>query len=148
MSKVTKQPNYKPRHGKWANEYERICYTINGGVYRIRNKKTGRCYFGTSQNLRDRYTKHLDRLKAGAHHNSALQDDYDECGRKCFTYELLVGTTDKETAEVLESAFIQEAQTDGYNPYNQYKLFSKDDENSTNDNDYYRITKSNLGGIK
>jgi group I intron endonuclease len=140
---MRKTHNYKPQHKKWASEYERICYTINGGVYRIRNKQTGRCYFGTSQNLRDRFTKHLDRLKAGAHHNHQLQDDYDECGKNVFVYELLVGTSDKDYAGALESIFIQEACNDNRNPYNRYKLQKKDDDDEVIMN-CYEITQSNI----
>lgn len=136
MNKV----KYQPKHNKWSSEYERICYTINGGVYRIRNKRTGRCYFGTSQNLRDRFTKHLDRLKAGAHHNPELQEDYDLHGRKVFTYELLVGTQDKDLAEILESDFISEAHNDNRNPYNRYKRTTSSGE----DNNRYYITKMSV----
>jgi predicted GIY-YIG superfamily endonuclease len=119
---MTKNKNYKPRHNKWKNEYERICYIVNGGVYRIRNKLTGRCYYGHSLNLRDRFTKHKDRLAVGKHHNKALQADCDEAGTvEIFAYEPLAATTDKHLGQLLENVLIYEAQEKNLNPYNVYK---------------------------
>lgn len=131
---------YRPRHNKWHNEYERICYTVNGGVYRIRNRFNGRCYFGSSQNLRDRFCKHLDILKLGKHYNEDLQKDFTEMGRKAFIYEPLVASRDVATCLMIEGAFISEASesTSNPKPYNLYKL---DSEEAGNDFCRFRTTK-------
>ena len=118
---MSKGTGYTPRHNKWRNEYQRVCYILNGGVYRIRNKANGRCYFGSSQNLRDRFCKHLDRLKIGKHYNQQLQNDFDKFGRKAFIYEPLVGSRDVGMCLALEASFISEDAQTNRNPYNQYK---------------------------
>lgn len=46
------------------------------GVYAIRCKQTGKCYIGSSENIKSRITIHKRLLAAGKHHNPGLQKDY------------------------------------------------------------------------
>jgi group I intron endonuclease len=138
--KRSREKKYRPRHNKWRNEYQRICYTVNGGVYRIQNKANGRCYYGSTQNLRDRFCKHLERLKAGKHYNEALQRDFIEHGEDAFEYIPLVASRDVSSRLIIEGALIAEAlnRTENPKPYNLYKLNSAE---PANDFCRFRITR-------
>lgn len=114
---------------------------MNGGCYRIRNKVNGRCYFGHSLNLRDRWTKHLDRLKAGKHHNPDLQKDFDQYGRKAFVYEPLCATVDKHLGEIIENVFVCEETNKKRNPYNIYK---RQEPNEGLEYSIYQITNESI----
>jgi group I intron endonuclease len=62
---------------------------IKPGVYKIANKKTGRFYIGSSQNLRRRMKAHFKDLRLGTHSNKFLQRSFVKDGKENFTFEIL-----------------------------------------------------------
>lgn len=59
------------------------------GVYRITHIPTGRCYIGSSVNLRKRIDFHKYRLRVGTSEVRALQDAYNADGPQSVRYELI-----------------------------------------------------------
>ncbi len=47
------------------------------GVYMIKNKRNGKVYIGSSENIEKRIYEHRLNLENGKHHNKDLQNDYD-----------------------------------------------------------------------
>ena len=60
------------------------------GVYSIQNTMTGRTYIGSSENVKDRLTRHKRLLAHGKHHSRKLQKDYDLYGAKAFKAKILL----------------------------------------------------------
>lgn len=46
------------------------------GVYEIRNLDNGRCYIGSSVNIKQRERQHISHLRRGKHHSAEMQEDY------------------------------------------------------------------------
>jgi hypothetical protein len=58
-------------------------------VYRILNTITGKSYVGISHNAKRRKKNHFERLKAGIHHSSKLQNSFNKHGELAFQFEIL-----------------------------------------------------------
>jgi group I intron endonuclease len=59
------------------------------GIYRIKNLKNKKCYYGSSKNIEKRWRTHLNNLKNGKHHNDHLQRSWDKYGEDNFVFELV-----------------------------------------------------------
>jgi len=59
------------------------------GIYRIKNLKNKKCYYGSSKNIEKRWRTHLNNLKNGKHHNTHLQRSWDKYGEDNFVFELV-----------------------------------------------------------
>lgn len=59
------------------------------GIYRIKNLKNKKCYYGSSKNIEKRWRTHLNNLKNGKHHNIHLQRSWDKYGEDNFVFELV-----------------------------------------------------------
>ena len=53
-----------------------------GGVYLIHSPYSGRCYVGSSKNLKRRLQRHFNELRKNQHHSLALQLAYNKFGEK------------------------------------------------------------------
>jgi group I intron endonuclease len=59
------------------------------GIYRIKNLKNKKCYYGSSKNIEKRWRTHSNNLKNGKHHNIHLQRSWDKYGEDNFVFELV-----------------------------------------------------------
>jgi hypothetical protein len=59
------------------------------GLYQIVNKKTGKIYYGESQNIAVRFSQHFSQLQAGTHWASELQKDWNKCESDIFIWQIL-----------------------------------------------------------
>lgn len=65
-----------------------------GGIYVIRNLKTGNVYVGSSDNIERRVRAHMNLLARGRHHSIKLQRAWDKHGAELFAFETLEVVTD------------------------------------------------------
>lgn len=62
---------------------------INSGIYRILNIINGKCYVGSSKNLKKRISDHLSAIKRKMHHNPILVKAIEKYGLENFKFEIL-----------------------------------------------------------
>lgn len=62
---------------------------MDAGVYRIVNNVNGKCYVGSSIDLRLRRTQHFNALLHNKHINNILQNAYNKYGIDAFEFEVL-----------------------------------------------------------
>lgn len=61
-----------------------------GGVYRIRNKGTGKFYIGSAtESFKERWANHRSSLRRGVHCNRYLQRSWNKYGVKVFVFEII-----------------------------------------------------------
>lgn len=58
------------------------------GIYRIRNKVNGKCYYGSSKNIEKRWKRHKNDLKNN-NHNPLLQRAWNKYGENNFIFEVV-----------------------------------------------------------
>ena len=58
------------------------------GIYRIRNKINGKCYYGSSKNIEKRWQRHKNQLKNN-NHNPLLQRAWNKYGESNFIFEVV-----------------------------------------------------------
>jgi group I intron endonuclease len=75
------------------------------GIYRIKNLKNKKCYYGSSKNIEKRWRTHLNNLKNGKHHNIHLQRSWDKYGEHNFVFEV-VEECDKNILLELEQKYL------------------------------------------
>lgn len=59
------------------------------GIYRIKNKINGNCYYGSSKNIKNRWKKHYNQLKTNSHYNTILQRAWNKYGEENFVFEIV-----------------------------------------------------------
>lgn len=59
------------------------------GIYRIKNKTNGKCYYGSSKNIERRWKTHLNQLRNNKHINSFLQNAWNKYGEDNFIFEIV-----------------------------------------------------------
>jgi len=94
---------------------------LPAGVYRIRNKETGRVYIGASTATPKRWARHKRELRKRAHHNIDMQRDYDSYGLDSFEFEIIEEfpcNAQFSTLEKKEAQEIKTRLTEGQNLYN------------------------------
>lgn len=62
---------------------------MNSGIYYIRNINNNKIYIGSTQNFKNRFSKHRSQLKNNRHHNILLQNAYNKYGIESFNYIIL-----------------------------------------------------------
>lgn len=93
---------------------------FNSGVYCFKNKINNKCYIGSSSNLYNRKSAHLNDLKNNKHHSVKLQRAYNQYGINNFEYYIL---------EYCEPRILQQAKKcwlDYFNAY--YNGYNSTDE--------------------
>lgn len=63
---------------------------MNIGIYQIKNIKTGKVYFGSSENLKKRLRDHKRELLSGIHDNDKLQNSWRKHGQESFLFEVIL----------------------------------------------------------
>lgn len=109
------------------------------GIYKILNKVNGKCYYGSSKNIKKRWLRHKNELNKKKHINIILQRAWDKYGADNFSFEL-VETCDEHLLLEVEQKYLD------LNPeYNIGKQASGGDNltNNPNKNEIIaKITKS------
>ena len=59
------------------------------GIYVIRNLKNGKCYYGSSKDIKKRWRVHRNQLNSGKHHNTHLQRSWVNYGNDNFIFEVV-----------------------------------------------------------
>ncbi len=65
-------------------------YNKKSGIYKISCSGNGKCYIGSSCNIRKRGLEHLRLLRLGKHHSAHLQRTFTKYGEKTFSHELVI----------------------------------------------------------
>ena len=99
------------------------------GIYQIKNKKNGKIYIGSANDLHGIINRYKFQLKNGSHFNKELQKDYNELGEKSFTFEILDFLTPKEDVnydytedlKILEKMWLEKLQPYDEKGYNNKK---------------------------
>ena len=88
-----------------------------GWIYRILNIKNKKSYVGASENIKERYFTHFNKLRRKSHHNKDLQKDFNKFNRDDFKFEILKDNVNKEELDEYERFFIGlfDSFRDGYN---------------------------------
>jgi len=77
------------------------------GIYKIRNKVTGKCYVGQSVRVKKRIHEHFRLLEKGCHVNRILQNSYNKYGKENFDWSLEVECKDIKDLDDFENAFLK-----------------------------------------
>lgn len=75
------------------------------GIYQITNTRNGKCYIGSSVNLRRRYREHWRDLENNRHANRYLQSAWNKDGPCSFEFKILLETSSNQLLE-LEQQYI------------------------------------------
>ena len=59
------------------------------GVYRIVNTTNGKCYVGSSKNIKARYRQHKAQVYSGSHHSTKLRNSIRKHGPDNFAFEVV-----------------------------------------------------------
>jgi len=62
---------------------------LNSGVYQIINLVNGKCYIGSSVNIKKRWAEHIANLQRGTHHCQHLQRAWNKYGESNFDFEMI-----------------------------------------------------------
>jgi group I intron endonuclease len=60
-----------------------------GFVYTITNTKNNKVYYGSTKNVKKRWTIHKSNLKSGTHHNMYLQNSWNKYGADAFEFKII-----------------------------------------------------------
>jgi group I intron endonuclease len=86
------------------------------GIYRILNKVNGKCYIGSSSDVRQRISRHKHDLKKNWHENSHLQNAWNRYGEHNFKFIILLFCKQKVLIEKEQQMIdFYSAYTKGYN---------------------------------
>jgi len=87
------------------------------GVYEVRLDR-GRCYIGSTYNLKLRRSQHLSQLQSNTHVNVHLQRDYNFLGDASVKFSVLAQSVSVEAARILEKEEIYRRLVNGVSLYN------------------------------
>ena len=59
------------------------------GIYRIKNLVNNKCYYGSSKNIKKRWSRHKNQLNKKTHINCVLQRAWDKYGEDNFLFEVV-----------------------------------------------------------
>jgi len=105
--KTARRPARKP--AKPRKRESRTC-----GIYRIRNKKTGRRYFGQSSWIEHRWRDHVQELNSGQHCNYRLREDWRKYGARAFEFRVVERCLESQL-DLREAIWISTTAEDEYN---------------------------------
>jgi len=77
-----------------------------GGIYLIRNSRTGNGYVGQSARMRKRIADHFNLLRKNTHPNPHLQHAFNKYGEDAFSYDFEVVCESPTERDVLEEAYL------------------------------------------
>ena len=80
-------------------------------VYKIENTVNGKCYIGSSIELKRRKYSHFHKLKSGVHHSRKLQRAWDKYGGEKFVFTVLFACSPDQRV------FYEQSMIDGYNAH-------------------------------
>lgn len=83
------------------------------GIYKIRNKQDGKCYYGSSADVNKRFAQHRKTLQNNTHHNVHLQRAWNKYGENAFTFEV-VEECERNQMLIREQCYL-DTNVDGYN---------------------------------
>lgn len=108
-----KKINKHDQHKKHQLFHEGVIITM--GIYKITNQMTGESYIGKSKDIEHRFKWHQNDLDEGTHHNSGLQEDYNN--GYTLLFEIIREVNDSEEIDDDERAEIARYNTfyEGYN---------------------------------
>lgn len=69
----------------WKNKQE----VVNSGIYRISCVANGHFYYGSSIDIRKRFSNHISKLRSGKHRNKRLQRIFHKYGEASLTFEIV-----------------------------------------------------------
>lgn len=74
-----------------SGNYPPLNVDKNCGIYRIKNMRNGKCYIGSSKNLKDRKQNHFKELRGDRHGNSKLQNAFNkETDKSVFDFQVFI----------------------------------------------------------
>jgi len=79
---------------------------MDSGIYVIENKRNGKCYIGSSSNLKNRFYNHKILLKNNKHYNNFLQNAWNKYGDKNFNFQILIDNVPINELIQLEQKFL------------------------------------------
>ncbi len=114
----------KARRKELTREYKRTPRDM--GVYLIRNTLNGKCFVGSSKDIRSRLNRHRMDLRMNSESNPALQHDWNTFGADAFEFEAIdllepaddPGYDPAEDLQVLEALWVEKLEPfddKGYN---------------------------------
>jgi len=62
---------------------------LTSGVYKITNIVTGKCYIGSSINIKRRWQQHKENLGKNKHHAKHMQHSWNKYGKDAFIFEIV-----------------------------------------------------------
>lgn len=62
---------------------------IKSGIYYIENQINNKKYIGQSNNIKDRWRRHISELNKNKHHNDYLQKSWNKYGENNFVFEII-----------------------------------------------------------
>lgn len=75
------------------------------GIYKITNKINKKIYYGSSKNIKKRWTDHIGKLKKNKHANILLQRSWNKYGEINFSFEI-VELCDIENLHIIEQKYL------------------------------------------
>ena len=79
---------------------------MSKGIYRIRNKTSGKIYIGSSSNIKKRWKSHIRELNGQLHANPHLQKAWSKYGEKSFVFEVIEILLDEDGLLIREQYFL------------------------------------------
>jgi group I intron endonuclease len=70
------------------------------GIYRIKNLINGKCYYGSSKNVENRWRMHKRELINRKHINKILQNAWDKYGEENFVFEFIEECSENQLFEI------------------------------------------------
>lgn len=86
------------------------------GIYAIINTVNDKCYIGSANNIKTRWTAHRNLLKNNKHHSIHLQRAYNNHGVANFKYVILEEVTKEECVDVKYLIDLEQMYLDTYQP--------------------------------
>ena len=71
------------------NETFRLAIMIQSGIYSITNTINGKIYYGSSNNIHNRWNEHRNNLNKNKHKNGHLQGSWNKYGESNFKFEIV-----------------------------------------------------------
>lgn len=77
-------------------------------IYKIVNTESGKFYVGSTNNTRERFRTHRNKLRAGKHHCAHLQAAWNKYGEAVFVFHVIETLGPAENLQAAEDVWLQE----------------------------------------